>query len=75
MGVFEVANVIAVVRADMSIVGKFQGSSIVIVPVTEPVLSNTAVSWARGKLLTPGVPPLPGAHAVALQFCVPAKFQ
>ena len=40
-----------------------------------PALSNTAVSCARGKLLTAGDPPLLVAHAVADQSCVPARFQ
>ncbi len=69
------AKVIAVVRADALKVPMFHAVSIVIVPVTLPVSSNTAVSWASGKLLMSGVPPDPGAQAVALHCCAPARFQ
>jgi hypothetical protein len=47
---------------------------IVTVPAA-PALSNIAVSCARGKLLTSGLPPDVSAHPVADQFCVPARFQ
>ena len=40
-----------------------------------PVLSNTAVSCANGKLLTSGVPPDEVAHPTLKKFCDPAKFQ
>ena len=48
---------------------------IVIAPVTLPVLSNTAVSCANGKLLMSGVPPDELAHPVADQFWAAARFQ
>ena len=47
----------------------------VIVPVTLPALVNVAVSWAKGKLLTAGVPVGVVAQPLADQFCAPAKFQ
>ena len=67
----------AVDLADMFTVpiGKTLGLAMVIVPVTDPVSSNTAVSCAKGKLFAPGVPPLVSAHPVAFQFCAPARFQ
>ena len=52
----------------MFIVGKFQPTANVIVPVTLPVLSNTAVSCGNGKLLTAGVPPEDVAQPVPFQF-------
>ncbi len=62
------ANVIAPVLV-MFISGNHQFDELsVIVPVTAPVLSNTAVSWANGKLLSAGAPPDDKAHAVAFQF-------
>lgn len=65
----------ALVRLPIFSVPIFQPELIVIVPVTDPVLSNTAVSCASGKLFTAGVPPDVVAHPVADQFCAPAKFQ
>lgn len=65
----------ALVRADIFSVPIFQVEFIVIVPVTDPVLSKTAVSCANGKLFTAGAPPEDVAHPVADQFCAPAKFQ
>lgn len=70
----EVVNVIAVVRNDASNVPMFQAASIVTVPAL-PVLSNTAVSCARGKLLTAGAPPEVAAQPVSLQFTAPERFQ
>lgn len=74
------AKVMALVLALMSRVPMFHPwfvppALIVIVPVTLPVLSNTAVSCAKGKLFTAGDPPDNVAHAVADQFCAPARFQ
>lgn len=38
-------------------------------------MSKTAVSCANGKLLTLGVPPDDGAHALAPHSLLPARFQ
>ena len=64
---------IAEVRADASN-APILNACIVTVPA-EPLSVNAAVSWARGKLLTAGVPEGVVAQAVAVQLCVPAKFQ
>ena len=53
----------------------FQKVLKVIVPVTEPVLSNIAVSCAKGKFAAKGVPPDVKDQPIAFQFCAPAKFQ
>ena len=63
-----IERAIALVLALASNVPMFHAALIVIVPVTLPVLSNTAVSCANGKLLMSGVPPEDAAHPVALQF-------
>ena len=75
VGELDKDNVIAVVRFVMFIVPILKFWFIVIVPVTEPVSSKTAVSCGKGKFATAGVPPLLVAHPVAPQFCAPAKFQ
>ena len=76
LGAFDpAANVIADVRPDILTVPIFHAALIVIVPVTLPVLLNTAVSWASGKLAAAGDPPLDVAQPVADQFCAPARFQ
>jgi len=69
------ASVMADVRPDMSMVPMFQAASMVIVPVTLPLSVNTAVSCARGKFATAGVPVEVVAQPVADQFCAPARFQ
>lgn len=74
-GFVPLASVIALVRADISNVPIFHQVLMVIVPVTLPVLLNTAVSWGNGKLAAAGEPPLVVAQPVAPQLCAPAKFQ
>ena len=69
-----VVSVIALVLADASNVPMFHAALIVTVPA-DPVLSNTAVSCAKGKLLVAGTPPDDVAQPSALQFCDPARFQ
>jgi len=66
--------VTALVLVDALKVPTFHLSSTVTV-VAAPASSNTAVSWAKGKLFKDGAPPEDVAHAVADQFCVPVKFQ
>jgi multidrug efflux pump subunit AcrB len=68
------ANVIAVVRADISTVVIFHREFTVML-VIAPFSSKTAVSCANGKLLIAGESPEDVAHPVADQFCAPAKFQ
>ena len=74
VGTLKLEIVMALVRADILTVPMFQGASIDTV-VAAPALSKIAVSCARGKLASAGVPPDAVAHPVELQFCEPVKFQ
>ena len=66
--------VTALVRVDMSTVPIFQLFPMLTL-VAAPVLSNTAVSCARGKFAKAGDPPLLAAHPVENQLCAPVRFQ
>ena len=68
------ARVIALVRPDISTLER-AGTSIDIVPVTEPTLVNVAVSCGNGKKFVFGVPVDVSVQPLALQFWAPAKFQ